>query len=82
LNDAGKMVGTYPAIPDLTANSDWVTKEVALQVPTDATQLQLQPGLWGSKGLFEIDDLVVRAAAGAPAPQTVVAADGALARKC
>ncbi len=63
LNDQNKMVGTYPAIPDLTANSDWVTKEVTLQVPADATQLQLQPGLWGSKGVFEIDDLVVRVAA-------------------
>jgi beta-galactosidase len=77
LNDAGKMVGTYPAIPDLTANSDWVTKEVTLQVPTDATQLQLQPGLWGSKGVFEIDNLAVRVASTttAPVPAPSVAAD-------
>jgi hypothetical protein len=77
LNDAGKMVGTYPAIPDLTANSDWVTKEVTLQVPADATQLQLQPGLWGSKGVFEIDNLAVRVASTttAPVPAPSVAAD-------
>jgi beta-galactosidase len=74
-DDTGKMVGTYPAIPDLTANSDWVTKEVTVQVPPEATRLQLQPGLWGSKGLFEIDDLTVKVTALAQVVPPVVAAD-------
>ncbi len=60
LNNEGEMVGTYPAIPDLTENSDWVNEEVTLQVPVGATKLQLQPGLWGSKGLFEVDDITVK----------------------
>jgi hypothetical protein len=75
LNEKGVMVGDYPAIPDLTANSDWVTKEVTLKVPAEATQLQLQPGLWGSKGVFEIDDLVVRVAEVAPVPVPVTPTD-------
>jgi len=75
MDDAGKLVGDYPAIPDLTANSDWVTKEVTLKVPADATQLQLQPGLWGSKGLFEIDDLVVRVTEIAPVPVPIIPVD-------
>lgn len=75
LNDKSVKVGDYPAIPDLTANSDWVTKEVTLKVPAEATQLQLQPGLWGSKGLFEIDDLVVRVTEIAPVPVPVIPVD-------
>jgi beta-galactosidase len=43
-----------------------VTKEVTLTVPVGATQLFLEPGLWGSKGLFEIDDLVVKVTEIAP----------------
>ena len=65
-NAKGEKVGAYPPIPDLTANSDWVTKEVTLNVPVGATQLLLEPGLWGSKGLFEIYDLVVKVTEIAP----------------
>ncbi|HEX8833143.1 MAG TPA: glycoside hydrolase family 2 TIM barrel-domain containing protein, partial [Abditibacteriaceae bacterium] len=65
-NAKGEQVGVLPVIPDLSANSDWVTKEVTLTVPVGATQLFLEPGLWGSKGLFEIDDLVVKVTEIAP----------------
>ncbi|HZH07996.1 MAG TPA: hypothetical protein VEY69_15100, partial [Lautropia sp.] len=75
MDSGGKLVGDYPAIPDLRENSDWVTKEVTVQVPAEATQLQLQPGLWGSKGLFEIDDIVVKVTATAQAEAAVVPAD-------
>lgn len=60
LNDQNEMAGTYPAMPQLQKNSDWTTQTVLLDVPPSATQLQIQPGLWGSKGIFELDDLVVR----------------------
>jgi beta-galactosidase len=75
MNANGDLIGDYPATPDLRENSDWVTKEVTLQVPKDATQLQLQPGLWGSKGLFEIDDLVVRVTALAQVAPPLVPVD-------
>ncbi|HEX8834936.1 MAG TPA: hypothetical protein VF719_12080, partial [Abditibacteriaceae bacterium] len=65
-NDKGEKVGAYPPIVDLTANSDWVAKEVTNTVPVGATQVLLEPGLWGSKGLFEIDDLVVKVTEIAP----------------
>ncbi len=60
LDDQNQMAGTYPAMPQLQKNSDWTTQNVFLDVPTGATQLQIQPGLWGSKGVFELDDLIVR----------------------
>ncbi|HEX8550703.1 MAG TPA: hypothetical protein VF681_04020 [Abditibacteriaceae bacterium] len=55
-----------PPTPDITGNTDWATKQVTFDIPVGATQLQIQPGLWGSKGLLEIDDITVKAyAAGA-----------------
>jgi hypothetical protein len=78
LDSKGTKVLDQSPIPDLTANSDWVTKEVTMEVPKNATHLQMQPGLWGSKGQFEIDDIVVKvsdiAAPAAPAAP-IVAAD-------
>jgi beta-galactosidase len=74
-NAQGAEVSEHSPVPDLTANSDWVTKEVTLNVPKNATQLRLQPGLWGSKGLFEIDDLVVKVTQIGDAEVPIVAAD-------
>jgi hypothetical protein len=59
LNDKGDMVGGYPAIPNMRFNSDWMTREVVIAVPEGATQLQMQPGLWLSSGVLEIDDIRV-----------------------
>jgi hypothetical protein len=58
-NDKGDMVGDYPSIPNVRFNSDWITREVALEIPEGATQLQMQPGLWLSSGVLEIDDIKV-----------------------
>ncbi|MDQ3815779.1 MAG: hypothetical protein M3347_17845, partial [Armatimonadota bacterium] len=58
-NDKGEQVGGYPAMPNLRANADWVTREVILEVPEGATQLQMQPGLWLATGVLEIDDIKV-----------------------
>ncbi len=63
LDDQNQMTGTYPPMPQLQKDSDWTTQTVLLDVPPGATQLQIQPGLWGSKGVFELDDLVVRGSA-------------------
>ena len=58
-DDAGKQAGGYPGMPNLRANSDWITREVVLEVPADATRLVLQPGLWLATGILEMDDIKV-----------------------
>jgi hypothetical protein len=60
-NDKGDQVGGYPSMPALRADTDWTTKEVVLEVPEGATQLQLQPGLWGVAGTLELDDVTLTA---------------------
>ncbi len=50
----------YPAqVPELAADSDWVTKSVELKVPTGATRLNIQPAMFRCTGVFEIADLTV-----------------------
>jgi len=50
----------YPAeVPELAADSDWVTKSVELKVPKGATRLNLQPAMFHCTGVFEIADLTV-----------------------
>ena len=50
----------YPAqIPELAADSDWVTKSVELKVPKGATRLNIQPAMFRCTGVFEIADLTV-----------------------
>jgi beta-galactosidase len=50
----------YPAeVPELRADSDWVTKSVELKVPMGATRLNLQPAMFYCTGVFEIADLMV-----------------------
>src|SRR4028118_1220275 len=81
LDAKNQMVGDYPPIPEVTGNTDWVTKEVSMDIPAGATQLQLDPGLWGSKGLLELDDIIVKvstAATAATAAQLVAPVDAAL----
>src|SRR4028119_1359987 len=71
------VVGDYPSIPEVAGNTDWVTKEVSLDIPAGATQLQLDPGMWGSKGLLELDDIIVKASTAATAAQLVAPVDAA-----
>jgi hypothetical protein len=50
----------YPAqVPELAADSDWVTKSVELKVPKGATRLNIQPAMFRCTGVFEIADLIV-----------------------
>ncbi|HEY5480357.1 MAG TPA: sugar-binding domain-containing protein, partial [Verrucomicrobiae bacterium] len=50
----------YPAqVPELAADSDWVTKSVELKVPKGATRLNIQPAMFHCTGVFEIADLTL-----------------------
>ena len=49
----------YPNVPELRADSDWVTKSVELKVPAGATRLNIQPAMFYCTGVFEIADLTV-----------------------
>ena len=50
----------YPAqIPELNADSDWVTQTVELKVPKGATRLNIQPAMFRCTGVFEVADLTI-----------------------
>ncbi len=55
----GGSVGYPPEVPELRADSDWVTKSVDLKVPQGATRLNIQPAMFYCTGVFEIADLTV-----------------------
>jgi beta-galactosidase len=66
LDDADLTYGDYVPTPEVHGNTDWTMRRVAFDIPEGAKQLRLQPGLWGTKGLLEFDDIIVKAyAAGA-----------------
>jgi len=48
-----------PEVPELRADSDWVTKSVELKVPEGATRLNIQPAMFYCTGVFEIAELTV-----------------------
>ena len=77
LDDKNEMVGAYPPGLDVPGNTDWVAKEVTIDIPMGATQLQIEPALWGSKGLLEVDDIVVKPFTTATVAQAVTAVDAA-----
>jgi beta-galactosidase len=50
----------FPAeVPELRADSDWVTRSVELKVPRGATRLNIQPAMFYCTGVFGIADLKV-----------------------
>jgi len=55
----GSSPGYPPQVPELAADSDWVTKSVVLKVPPGATRLNIQPAMFHCTGVFEIADLTV-----------------------
>ena len=55
----GGSFGYPPTVPELRADSDWVTKSVELKVPAGATRLNIQPAMFRCTGVFEIADLTV-----------------------
>lgn len=54
----GKDAG-YPTGPTLSADSDWVTQTVTVDIPKHAVALHLQPGLWASGGVMCLDDVSI-----------------------
>jgi beta-galactosidase len=55
----GGSFGFPREVPELRADSDWVTKSVELKVPMGATRLNIQPAMFYCTGVFEIADLTV-----------------------
>ena len=55
----GGSFGYPAAVPELRADSDWVTQSVELRVPKGATRLNLQPAMFYCTGVVEIADLTV-----------------------
>jgi beta-galactosidase len=55
----GGSFGDPAAVPELKADSDWVTRSVELKVPKGATRLNLQPAMFYCTGVFEVADLTV-----------------------
>ena len=55
----GGSFGFPPEVPELRADSGWVTKSVELKVPAGATRLNIQPAMFFCTGVFEIADLTV-----------------------
>ncbi|HEX8833298.1 MAG TPA: hypothetical protein VF719_03820, partial [Abditibacteriaceae bacterium] len=75
LDDAGLVYGDYVPTPEVHGNTDWTMRRVAFDIPEGAKQLRLQPGLWGTKGLLEFDDIVVKAYAAGATIDTEPSAD-------
>ena len=55
----GGQFGFPAEVPELRADSAWVTRTVELKVPAGATRLNIQPAMFYCTGVFEIADLTV-----------------------
>lgn len=67
-NDKKEKVGDWPNVIMLEANSpEWLTVTRIYAVPEGATSISLTPGLWGTAGRFDLDDLIIQPVTGAPA---------------
>ncbi len=64
----GGSFGYPEKVPELKADSDWVTQSVELKVPGRATRLNIQPAMFYCTGVFEIADLTVTPHLVAPKP--------------
>jgi len=62
----GGSFGFPSEVPELRADSDWVTKSVELKVPEGATRLNIQPAMFYCTGVFEIAELTVTPQMAAP----------------
>src|ERR1019366_4476302 len=54
----GKPLG-FPSCPQLGVDSDWVTLSTTCGVPTGATMLAIEPGVYGPAGELSVDDITV-----------------------
>jgi RNA polymerase sigma factor (sigma-70 family) len=58
-NAEGERTGGYLGIVQLREDSDWKTLDVVNPIAKDATILEIEPGLLGSTGVLDIDDIQV-----------------------
>lgn len=58
-NAEGERAGGYLDIVQLREDSDWKVVEVMNPIAKDASVLQIEPGLLGSTGVFDVDDIEV-----------------------
>jgi hypothetical protein len=59
LSFEGAAAAYPPRVPELRADSDWVTQTIELKVPKGATRLNVQPALFHCTGVFEVADLSI-----------------------
>jgi len=58
-NDKG-VVQPYPPQPTLRETTkEWVNFTETLKIPDAATHFQLMPGLWGTAGVMDLDDISI-----------------------
>ncbi|HEV7298458.1 MAG TPA: hypothetical protein VGN72_03770 [Tepidisphaeraceae bacterium] len=62
-----EMIGTWPQVPHLKADSDWVTLETTNDVPEGAVAVRLSPSMLGAAGTVDFDDLTIAAGTGSAA---------------
>jgi tRNA A-37 threonylcarbamoyl transferase component Bud32 len=55
----GQRTGKYPMVPNVRADSPWVTRTVTVDIPPDAKSLLFQCGIFNAKGTVDFDDIVV-----------------------
>lgn len=55
----GASAAYPPRVPELRADSDWVTQTIELKVPKGAARLNIQPAMFYCTGIFEIADLAI-----------------------
>jgi len=58
LDALGNRVGNIK-VPELTQDSDWVTKETKIPIPENAPFLEIGPGMLAATGTFDIDDIQI-----------------------
>jgi hypothetical protein len=63
-NAEGERTGGYLDIVQLREDSDWKTLEVVNLIAKGATILEIEPGLLGSTGVLDVDDIEIIDASG------------------
>jgi len=58
-NSAGKRVGDWPVVFNVSGTTDWVDCKRVYKVPGGAVNLRLYPAVFAASGKFEIDDLSI-----------------------
>ncbi|HEX8834560.1 MAG TPA: hypothetical protein VF719_10190, partial [Abditibacteriaceae bacterium] len=66
-----KKVGDWPDVIQLQqSTAEWLKVTRTYEIPAGAASISLTPGLWGTSGTFDIDDLTVKSADAVEANKT------------